>query len=161
MIILLLMIKPNLAASLNLSFRCVAANWWSLTPGRTTPACMSALVKTWSESGTVTQQSWWCTVSTGWGSRKFCEENSSVSILLFPRRTPGAGTAAGQSGGDGGWHGGLPVRGPWRSRPHCPMAARGRRASPWEVRWRLFAIIVSHEDSWAIRILLGPDFTFS
>lgn len=108
---------------------------------------MCVLVKTWSESGTVTQQSWWCTVSTGQGATRSMRKPALVRTLLFLHRTSSAGTAAGQPGGHGGRYGRLPVRGPRRSRPHCPMAARGRGASPWQVRWRLFGILERSEDS--------------
>ncbi len=46
-----------------LCFRCVGANWWSLTPGRAMLACMFVWAQIWSERGTVIPQSWWCTVS--------------------------------------------------------------------------------------------------
>lgn len=47
-----------------LFFRCVAANWWSLTLGRTTLACTFVWAQIWLERGTAIPQSWWCTVSS-------------------------------------------------------------------------------------------------
>lgn len=44
-----------------------------------------------------------------------------------------AGAEAGEPGGHGGRDGRLPVRGPRRPRPHCPLAPRWRGASPWQV----------------------------
>lgn len=56
------------------------------------------------------------------------------NLRFLPRRTPCAGTEAGQPGGHGGRDCGFSVWSPRRSRPDCPMAAGGRGASPWEVR---------------------------
>lgn len=68
-----------------------------------------------------------CTCS----SIKSCKETRS---LLSSCRAARVGTEAGEPGGDGGRDRRLPVRGARRSRAHGAMAARGRGASPWEVR---------------------------
>lgn len=129
-------LRTNLLFITGLFFRCGAANWWSLTPGRATRGCTSVWAQTWWGRGTATPQSWWCMVGS-WISFFFLSEsNYKEGGPLKPPsscRASCAGAEASEPGGHGGRDGRLPVRGPWRPRPHRPLAPRWRGASPREV----------------------------
>lgn len=141
--------RTNLLFNTVLFFRCGVANWWSLTPGRATRGCTSVWAQTWWGRGTATPQSWWCMVSSWF---YFFERNYKEGRPLklpSPCRASCAGAEAGEPGGHGGRDGRLPVRGPRRPRPHCPLAPRWRGASPWEVS--VTAVNLTSRDSGDVR----------
>lgn len=54
-------------------------------------------------------------------SRVARNEQTKLLALAASRRASGVGAEASQPGGHGGGDGRLPVRGPWRPRPHRSM----------------------------------------